>query len=71
MYPEQCYAYHRCARALVGCAVGHAVVGTAEDVRQAKRAVARAIQLFRASGMSREQAAEQVVAYAQSLEALE
>jgi hypothetical protein len=63
--------YHRSACALVGCAVGHAVVGTAEDVRQAKRAITRAIQLFVMSGMSRDQAAQHVIEYAQTLSALE
>lgn len=61
----------RRARALVGCAYGHAVVGTAEDLRQAKRAIGRAIQFYMASGLTRDQAVSQVVTLAQMLGELE
>lgn len=59
------------ARTLVGCAFGHVVVGTAEDLRQAKRAVSRAIQFYRAAGLTRDQAINEVVSYAQLLGELE
>lgn len=64
--PEAIHAY-----TLVGCAVGHVTVGTAEDLRQARRAVSRAIQLFMATGLSQDRAVEHVVALAQLLGGLE
>jgi hypothetical protein len=61
----------RHARALVGCAFGHTIVGTAEDLRQAKRAIGRAIQFYMAAGLTRDQAVNQVITLAQMLGELE
>jgi hypothetical protein len=70
-HPERWYAHHGHARTLVGCALGHVVVGTVEDLHQAKRAVSRAIQLFMKTGMTRDQAIDQVLTFAQMLGSLE
>ena len=69
--PERWHVYHEQARVLVGYAIGHVVVGTAEDIRQAKRAVGRAIQLYMAAGLTQKQAADQVVSLAQLFGSLE
>lgn len=59
------------ASTLIGCAVGHVCVGTAEDLQQARRAITRAIGLYMAAGLTRDQALNQVIAFTQTLGALE
>jgi hypothetical protein len=64
-------SYHDHARSLIGCAVGHVAVGTAEDIQQAKRAVARAIGMLVASGLTQAQAVHVVISHAEMLGSLE
>ena len=59
------------ARVLIGCAVGHTFVGTAEDIRQAKSAITRAIRLLMASGLTQAQAIHAVIVHAEMLGSLE
>ena len=65
------FSYQDHARALVGCAVGHVSVGTAEDIRQAKRAVARAVSMLVASGLTQAEAVHVVISHAEMLGSLE
>lgn len=59
------------ARALIGCAVGHVVAGTPENIRRARAAVTRAIRIYMAAGFTQDQAINEVVTYAQLLGAVE
>jgi hypothetical protein len=70
-HPARWYAHREHARALVGCAVGHVVCGTSEDLRRARQAVNRAIALFQATGLTRAQAINQVISLAEMLGSLE
>ena len=63
--------HHAHARALIGCAVGHVFVGTDEDIIQARNAIARAIHLLRASGLTPAQAVHAVITHAEMLGSLE
>lgn len=65
------FAHHDHARALVGCAVGHVVAGTPENIRRARSAVTRAVQIFMATGMTQDQAIHEVISFAQLLSAVE
>jgi uncharacterized protein YoaH (UPF0181 family) len=70
-HPAQWHAERNHARQLVGCAAGHVVCGTAADLRQAQRAINQAIRLFMTTGLSRGQAVDQVVSFAEMLGSLE
>jgi hypothetical protein len=63
--------HHDQARVLIGCAIGHVCVGTDADIRQAKSAIASAIHLLVASGMTQAQAVHTVIAHAEMLGSLE
>jgi hypothetical protein len=70
-HPARWYAERDRARQLVGCAVGHVTCGTAPDLRQAKRAINHAIQIYMATGLTRGQAVAQVISFAEMLGSLE
>jgi hypothetical protein len=59
------------ARSLVGCAVDHVACGSDADLWLAKQAVNQAIRLFMMTGLTRDQAIQQVVSFARMLGALE
>lgn len=69
--PERWHAERDHAWQLVGCAVGHVSCGTDVDLRQAKHAINRAIQLFMMTGLTRRQAVDQVISFTEMLGSLE
>lgn len=70
-HPERWYEERQRAHDLVGRAMSCVVGGTVADLRRARRAVGDAVRLFVRTGLTRDQAVDQVVSLAQSLGGLE
>lgn len=69
--PDTWYARRGEAGALLGCAMGCIVSGKADDIKRAKRAVSHAMQIYMSTGLTQEQAANEIVTFAQTLAQLE